>query len=287
MAGGREVYSRLLFCFLVAVCLPACSPLKLVNAFVPDNGNKISQDVIYGPEARQRLDIYAPPLAEGDAPVVIFLYGGSWKRGQKELYRFVGEALADRGFVAVLPDYRVYPEARFPAFVEDAARASSWVADNIDRWGGNPDRLYLMGHSAGAHIAALLTLDERYMVAEGLPENAVKGTIVLAGPYAFDPLAYGSIRPIFAHLRDPNDARPVTFVDGTEPPMLLLHGANDHMVRPINSMALFQAIQGAGGEAKSVLYENVGHAGILLSLAGPLRDLSPAFDDSVAFIEGR
>jgi len=281
------LYPRLLFCFLAAACLPACSPLNLLNAFVPDNGNKLSSDVIYGPEARQRLDIYEPPLVEGDAPVVIFLYGGSWKRGDKELYRFVGEALAERGFVAVLPDYRVYPEARFPAFVEDAARAVSWIAGNIDRWGGDPNRLYLMGHSAGAHIAALLTLDERYMVAVGLPEDTVKGTIGLAGPYAFDPLAYRSIRPIFADLRDPNDARPVSFVDGTEPPMLLLHGADDSWVRPINSIALYQAIQGAGGKAKSVLYEDVDHAGILLSLAGPLRDLSPAFDDSVAFIEGR
>lgn len=281
------MYLRLFFCWLAAAGLPACSALDLVNAFVPDNGHKISRDIAYGTEARQRLDIYAPAMTEGGAPVVIFLYGGSWKRGEKAQYRFVGEALADRGFVAVLPDYRVYPEARFPAFVEDAARALGWVADNIDRWGGNPDRLYLMGHSAGAHIAALLTLDERYTIAVGLPEDAVKGTIGLAGPYAFDPFAYGSIRPIFAHLADPNAARPVSFVDGTEPPMLLLHGADDRTVRPINSMALFQAIRGAGGEAKSLVYPDVGHSGILLSLAGSLRDLSPAFDDSVAFIEGR
>lgn len=287
VAGGVEVYPRMLFCLLVTACLSACSPLNLINALVPDNGHKVSRDVAYGTEARQRLDIYVPANLEGDASVVIFLYGGSWKRGDKAQYRFVGEALAERGTMAVLPDYRVFPEARFPTFVEDAARALSWVADNIDRWGGNPDRLYLMGHSAGAHIAALLTLDEHYMIAVGLPKNAVKGTIGLAGPYAFDPLAYGNIRPIFAHLADPDAARPVSFVDGTEPPMLLLHGADDLTVRPTNSMALFRAIRGAGGEAKSLVYPDVGHSGILLSLSGPLRELSPAFDDSVAFIEGR
>ena len=281
------MFPRLFFCFLTVVCVPACSPLALVNALVPDNGHKVSRDVAYGPEPRQRLDVYAPASAKGNATVVVFLYGGSWKRGEKAQYRFVGEALADRGFVAVLPDYRVYPEARFPAFVEDAARALSWVADNIAGWGGSSDRLYLMGHSAGAHIAALLTLDEGYIAAVGLPADAVKGTIGLAGPYAFDPLAYASIRPIFAHLADPDDARPVSFVDGTEPPMLLLHGADDRTVRPINSTALFQAIQSAGGEAKSLVYPGVGHSGILLSLAAPLRDLSPAFDDSVAFFEGR
>lgn len=281
------MYPRLMFCFLITVCLPACSPLDLVNVFVPDNGNEVSRDVVYGSEPRQRLDIYAPPAIEGNAPVVVFLYGGSWKRGQKAQYRFVGEALADRGFVAVLPDYRVYPEARFPDFVEDAARSLSWVADNIDGWGGDPDRLFLMGHSAGAHIAALLTLDERYAAAADLPEDAIKGTIGLAGPYAFDPLAYRSIRPIFDHLNEPDDARPVSFVDGTEPPMLLLHGADDRTVRPINSMALLQAIRDAGGNAKSTVYPDIGHSGILLSLAGRLRHLSPAFDDSVAFIEGR
>lgn len=281
------MYPRLLFYFLVVACLPACSPLSLVNAFVPDNGNQISRDIAYGTEPRQRLDIYAPAMAKGSAPVVVFLYGGSWKKGERAQYRFVGEALAERGFVAVLPDYRVYPEARFPAFVEDAAHALSWVTGNIDKWAGDSDRLYLMGHSAGAHIAALLTLDERYMLAVGLPRDAVKGTIGLAGPYAFDPLAYDNIRPIFAHLSDPNAARPVNFVDGTEPPMLLLHGADDVTVRPINSTALFQAIRGAGGKAKSLVYPDVGHSSILLSLAGPLRNLSPAFDDSVAFIESR
>ena len=183
--------------------------------------------ISYGTEARQVLDVYSPAPQSERPPIVVFFYGGSWQDGNRGEYRFVADALTSRGYITVVPDYRVYPEYRFPAFVEDGARAFRWVLDHAEEIGGDPERVYLMGHSAGAHIAAMLALDERYLLDAGVPEGSLAGTIALAGPYAFYPSRTANVAPVFAHLPDEDLARPITFVDGNEPPFLLLHGAED------------------------------------------------------------
>ena len=263
-----------------------CSPLTALNAAVPDTGYDHHADIAYGEMPRRRLDVYVPHDLAGPAPVVVFLYGGSWKRGERRNYRFVAETLTGRGAVVVIPDYRLYPEARFPGFVEDAAAAVRWVHDNIERYGGDRDRLFLMGHSAGAHIAALVALDDRYLAAVGLSPGVVRGLIGLAGPYAFDPSKYRSVRPVFADAVAPDDVRPVTFADGDAPPTLLLHGGDDTTVYPVNSAELARRINAAGGSARRIEYEDVGHVGILLALARPFRGRAPVADDAAAFIAG-
>lgn len=118
-------------------------------------------------DPRQKLDVYRPKKMMPPAKVVIFFHGDSWRNGSKTDHRFVGQALTSRGFVVVIPDYRVYPQVIFPAFVEDGASAVRWVRDNISTYDGDKNQLYLMGHFAGSHIAALLTLDFRYLHAVG------------------------------------------------------------------------------------------------------------------------
>ena len=156
-----------LFLVVAAIsALAACTPLVLVNVTIPEDGFVAETGLRYGPEERQALDVYLPKDRAGPSPVVVFFYGGAWRRGERGDHLFAAEALTSQGYVAVVPDYRLYPEVRFPAFVEDGAKALRWVRDHAADFGGDPDRLYLMGHSAGAHIAALLTLDERYLAAE-------------------------------------------------------------------------------------------------------------------------
>ncbi|TVR80133.1 MAG: alpha/beta hydrolase [Rhodospirillales bacterium] len=263
-----------------------CSPAVLLNAVIPSDGYNLHRGLEYGTDDRQRLDVYVPQGATADPrPVVVFFYGGSWKSGTRDLYRFVGEAFAAAGYVVVIPDYRVYPAVQFPAFVDDGAAAVHWVQERITGFGGDRSRLIVAGHSAGAHLGALLLLDPRYLERAGADRESLCGFVGLAGPYAFDPDRYRSTRPIFATAPDSRETMPVTFADTPAPPMLLLHGADDGTVRPVNSLTLAERRREADGEADYISYPDLGHIGIVLSLAAPFRGRDAVYTDTVQFIE--
>jgi acetyl esterase/lipase len=270
----------------MAIGTVACTPADLLGIFVPGSGYRVETGLAYGPGRRQALDLYIPEAAPRPAPVIVYFYGGAWTSGARAYYRFIGEAFARLGAIVAVPDYRLYPHVQFPAFVDDGAWALRWVRDHIADSGGDPDRLILMGHSAGAHIVTLLALDRRYLARAGVPEAAVRGVIGLAGPYAADLSSFKSTRQIFATAADPADTRPVAFAAGGRPPMLLLHGADDTIVASSNSLELAERITAAGGTARAVVYPNVGHIGIVLALAAPLRDRDGIYGEIAAFIGG-
>lgn len=289
MAIARSARLVPLLALAALVALGGCSASDALNALlIPDNGFARHAAMPYGAAPRQALDVYEPAAAAppGGRPVVVFFYGGSWRGGSRATYKFVGEALTARGYLAVIPDYRVHPEAVYPAFVEDAAAALRWTVDNAARYGGNPDRIVLMGHSAGAHIAALVSLDPRFLAAVGLPRETVKGFVGLAGPYAFDPLQYRVTRAVFGHLPDPGVVRPVAYAAQVAPPMLLLHGAKDTTVGPHNSADMAAALSRAGARVRHVVYPDTAHVGIVLALAAPFRGRAPTLDDTARFIDG-
>ncbi len=271
-----------------------CSAFDLINAPIPRWGYESGKDIPYGFAERQKLDVYRPINVSEDvkvgAPVVIFFYGGGWRRGEKEDYRFVAEALVSSGFIVVLPDYRVYPEAVFPGFVEDGALAVRWVKRNIARYGGDPRRVYLMGHSAGAHIVALLTLDERYLKGAGLERGDIRASVGIAGPYDFQPYAEDHV--IFNMAAEVGTKRnprvqPVNFVDGHAPPMLLMHGLKDDLVDPANSIELAAAIQKAGGEVRLVTYSGMDHRYVLMAMAWQFGWLGPVREDLLDFLDAQ
>jgi acetyl esterase/lipase len=292
-----KIIRRLLGLFCMVLPLGACSPTALLNAFVPSEGYVLHRDIAYGDADRQVMDIYRPedgPAGtsgdksgdkSGDAPVVVYFYGGSWKSGSRRNYRFMGEALTRNGFVVAVPDYRLYPEVRFPEFVEDGARAVRWVSTHAREFGGDPGRIILMGHSAGAHIAALLAFDERYLAREGVPGASLRGFVGVAGPYAFDPLAYRSTKPIFSALADTDQARPITFVGGEEVAALLLHGADDRTVFPQNSRDFAARIRDAGGRVSLLEYDDTDHIKIILSFAALFRGRDTVYEDTIEFLK--
>lgn len=267
--------------------LAGCSGQGLVNALTPSAGYRLHTGLAYGDAARQRLDVYAPRAAAGEAPVVVFFYGGRWSQGERAGYRFVGQYLAAQGAVAVIPDYRLHPEVGFPAFVHDGAAAVAWARRHAADYGGDPSRLFVMGHSAGAHIAAMLATDARYLAAEGGDRDWLAGMIGLAGPYDFLPLTDADLKTIFGPETAWPRSQPVNFVDGGEPPMLLLHGAADATVHAEDSEILAARVEAAGGRARLRLYEGIGHIRILAVLAAPLRWLAPSTATDVArFLKG-
>jgi acetyl esterase/lipase len=200
------------------------NPLSEINFLVPRAGYRKEVGIGYGSLQRQKLDVYSPKGEVQKLPVVVFFYGGSFQSGRRQDYRFVGEALTARGFIAVIPDYRVYPEGRFPDFIEDGASAVSWARNHINRFGGDPSRLFLLGHSAGAYIAAMLALNPHYLAQVGLSNADLRGFIGLAGPYDFQPPNNPKLIEIFGAL-DTAEAQPINFVSTNAPPALLLHGA--------------------------------------------------------------
>lgn len=240
----------------------------------------------YGSLARQRLDLYLPHDPRARRRLVAFVYGGGWDAGARRTYRFVGQMLAASGFAVAIPDYRLYPEARFPDFIEDTAAAVAWLSTNAGEFGADGGRIALVGHSAGAYNAAMVALDPRYLEAAGSSPGILSGVVGLAGPYAFNPMIYDETRAIFATVEDePERAEPVRLVHRHAPPMLLGHGTVDRRVLPLNSLRLAEALRNVGGEGQATLYRRQGHVGILLGLANPFRKLARVLDDTVGFLD--
>lgn len=261
----------------------ALNPALIVNAIAPRSGIEMRASVAYGTGGRQTLDVYAP-IGARDAPVVVFFYGGSWQRGSKDAYRFVGAELARRGFVAVVPDYIVYPAGKFPQFLEDGAQATAWAREHVRSLGGNPDRLFLMGHSAGAHIATMLAFDARWLRAVGMESRRdIAGVIGLAGPYDFLPIKDPIIRTIMS-ADDPAQTQPIAFVAGGEPSVWLGVAAGDATVRPGNSERLARRLRDRGGDVTLVSYPRPGHITLIGAFSPLLRVLGPVADDVAAFV---
>lgn len=272
---------RLLGGFLtVVLCglLASCSGTDLVNALTPSDGYSLQRDIAYGPDPRHRLDLYRPKSRDPEATVVFF-YGGGWEDGERGDYRFVGEAFASQGLAVAVPDYRLYPEVRYPTFLEDSAAAVAWLRENL----AGP--LYLVGHSAGAYNAVMLALDRRWLGAHGLvPCKALSGAVGLAGPYDFLPLRDRDLKAIFGPPEGRPATQPITYVSAEAPPLLLLSGTDDGIVLPYNSRVLAERQRAAGGDAQARFYEDLGHIRIIGALSRPLRSSAPVLDDILNFI---
>ncbi|MGE5367179.1 MAG: alpha/beta hydrolase [Betaproteobacteria bacterium] len=244
---------------------------------------RLTQSIAYAERSRHRLDVCRPRGAVA-APVIIFFYGGAWQSGYKELYRYVAKALARRGYVAVVPDYRIYPEVCYPDFLDDGALVVRWVKDNIARFGGDPDKLFLKGHSAGAHIAAMLSIDARWLGKVGLdPRRDIAGLIGIAGPYDLMPLRDEKLKVIFGGVNRP-ETQPIFHVAPGAPPALLMTGGRDRLVEPGNSVRLATRLVAAGNSATVLTYRRVGHFIIIAAVAPFLRFLVPVMRDVDAFI---
>jgi acetyl esterase/lipase len=267
------------------LALGGCADVFFAGAarLAPAPGVEQRAGIEFDPEHHLSLDAYRPTAATA-APVVVFFYGGSWESGKRRWYRYVGEQLASHGVVTVIPDYRKFPAVRFPAFMHDAARAVAWVHAHATELGGDARRLFVMGHSAGGQIAALLADDPRYLAAVGLRRSDLAGMIGVAGAYAFLPFEDDEAQIFGDDVRGRHDSQPVNFVDGGEPPMLLLQGASDDEVPPRNARLMAERVEAAGGSARLRLYPGVGHNAILLALARGRQSRVPTLADTLAFV---
>lgn len=260
-----------------------CSPLAALNALGPrDRGaSRAARDLAYGPQPRQTLDLYAPSTP-GPWPVLVFFYGGGWDSGAKDLYAWVGQALAAQGFLVAVPDYRLVPQVHFPAFVQDAALSTAEVGRIAAAHGGDPRRLGVLGHSAGAHLAMMIALDRRYMAAAGAPE-LIRAAAGLAGPYEFLPFDVEASRNAFGRAPDPIQTQPIAFARADAPPLWIGHGTADVTVHDEDAHLLHQRIQALGGRSELRLYPDVTHAEIVAAISPLFRRRAPVLADISAF----
>jgi acetyl esterase/lipase len=261
-----------------------CSSTDFLNAGISRKGYSIRRNIAYGALPRQRLDVYQPTHVADGAPVVLFFYGGSWQKGSKDDYLFVGQALAEHGVTAVLADYRLYPEVYFPDFVRDGAAAVRWVHNTIEQYGGSSQNVFIAGHSAGAHIAMLLAADTQYLKAEGGGVSWLRGVIGLAGPYDFLPFRDAKIAAVFSKFPEAQ-SQPIHFLRRAMPPVFMAVGLDDTLVLPRNSQRVAHALRTMGHAPVLRQYPGIGHVGLVLSLAQGFRWRSPVLADMLAFID--
>ncbi len=266
--------------FLVAV---VCAAAPLIIATIELERCVRTTDISFADGPRQRLDVYQPRGA-ANAPVIVFFYGGRWLSGTKDWYRLLAAALTARGYVVVVPDYRLYPEVKFPDFLIDGAKALRWTHDNAATFGGDPQQIFVMGHSAGAHIAAMLALDPQWLDGVGLdPARDIAGLIGISGPYDFLPLRDPTLVDIFGGANR-TDTQPISFAEGRKPPALLVTGDADKVVGPGNSTRLAERLRHNGNEATEVVYRRLGHMTILAGFAPLLSNFLPILNDVGAFV---
>ena len=270
---------------LFAMLTAGCATIGAFNRSTPHDSGVVhaATSVRYGAGERRTLDVYVPESRPNRAPVIVFFYGGGWSSGAKGDYSFAGDAFAAQGFVTFVPDYRVYPEVRFPGFVEDAASALRWVQANASRYGGDPERIVLVGHSAGAHIAMLTALDSRYAEAAEFDRASVRGVVGIAGPYGFDNFNMPLLRNVFGEAEEPMATMPVQFASSDGPPLLLLHGDRDARVPVRSSTRMYEVATQAGQAAEIKIYPGIDHPGIMQAIALARRNEAPVLRDVVDF----
>lgn len=278
--------SILVLGLVLLVVNSATAQLFIVNTLARSGAYDRHANVPYGRQPRQKLDIYVPRQHAGDRPTLIFIPGGCWGACEtlpKDDYRFIADSFAVQGYGVVIINYRLYPDVMFPSIIDDARAAVAWVARYAQDYGISSRNLVLMGHSAGAHMATLLALDQRYLGPD--LRSRIEGVVGLAGPYDFLPFTEPYEPALFGPEARYADSQPINFVDGTEPPMLLLYGEADTRVKPRNILQLTRRIEQRGGTVRDYCYPGIDHPGIIGALSRPLRDIQPVYADILQFLD--
>lgn len=277
---------RIILSALSVLIVSACSPASffIANMPVPFSEVHRHRNIPYGAEGWQKLDIYAPKSLTSPAPVLVFFYGGRWTFGNKEQYAFAALPFVEKGYIVVISDYSKYPDVKFPVFLDDAALATAWVYNNIEDYQGNKERLYLSGHSSGAHLAALVAVDPKYLRKYGKDRSIVTAFSGLAGPYDFIP-EDEDLKDMFGPPENYPNIQVPTFIDGQQSPMQLLHGADDKDVIQRNLNRLKAKIEEKGGTVEAKIYPGIDHKEIMGALSWVWQDKAPVREDMMEFFE--
>ncbi|WP_409431943.1 alpha/beta hydrolase [Litorimonas sp. RW-G-Af-16] len=258
----------------------ACAPVTLLNTITPSSSFSKAKDVSYGPLERQKLDLYKADTPKPDAPMLVFVHGGSWQEGSKDIYKFLADGFTKDGYDIAVPNYRLYPQTKYPGMIEDTAKAIAYAAVQ------NPDRpIVVIGHSAGAYNALMAIMDPRFMAAENLATcERVAGVISLAAPTGAYELKDPPYPTIFPGRFQGEDA-PLAHADQPLPAMFLINGADDTTVGRKNAEMLAEKIEASGGNAKLKIYDGMNHTEAVQFLSRHFDGDSSLKSDIASFID--
>jgi acetyl esterase/lipase len=276
----------LFFVLLSSSLLSSCvsGGLKVINSLAKSKEFESHQNLPYADKAHNNLNLFIPKNQNIKA-TIIFFYGGCWGNCStlnKDHYLFVVDTLVQQGYAVVVPDYRKFPDVLFTEIIEDAKLATQWTIQNLKRYDITNENIFLMGHSAGAHMAAMLVADENFL---GKDLNRISGFIGLAGPYDFYPFTDQYMYKLFSPENDYFNSLPINFINGNEPPHLLLQGKKDKRVFIHNAVNLAEKLKLNGVDHQLVLYEKMSHTRILLSLSKVFKNRSNVINDITQFIK--
>lgn len=255
-----------------AVAAGSAATLEWIDArFARTGAIALAAQGHYGAHPAQRAELWTPAgtAPRRARPLVVFVHGGGWHSGAPEDYRFVARTLGEAGFATALVGYRLVPEGRFPAMLEDTAAGIRWALDRAAEAGAASDCIALAGHSAGAYNVLMMGLDRQWLAAAGVAPEVVCGIVSMAGPTDFYPFTSDSARNALGHVAEPAITQPIAFARRGAPPILLLHGSADTVVRVRNARRLAAALREAGSPVELREYEGMGHAGIIMGLSRP------------------
>jgi acetyl esterase/lipase len=284
---GIVVAVLLIGLFAISKLVAPPNQLNMLNTLMlGDTGTqRVASGVVFDPATEIKLDVWAPSKKSvAKLPVLIFFYGGGWHSGERTHYAFVAKAYAAKGFVVVMPDYRKVPQVRFPAFNEDGAHAVRWVQDNIEKFGGDSKRVTLAGHSAGAYIAMMLTVDPRYLRDAGVVPDFVRATVGLSGPYDFMPFDSMNSINAFGKWPKPIQTQPIAFVKADVPPIMVLTGTHDDTVKPRQSILMARKLREFGAQVEFKAYPGLNHEDTIMAVSKTFRGKGPVLDDSSMFL---
>lgn len=258
---------------------------SFLSAVFAHRSNIVERNIAYGNHSRQSLDVYRPSPDKGETVAIMFLHGGGWNSGEKEMYGFVGASLAARGFTTIIPNYRLFPDVTYPELMTDVAQAYYWTHKTFAGSGSNQYRLYIMGHSSGAHMGALLAYDAEYLTSIDNDLHAPDGFIGLSGPYGFDPTKHQRSKDIFADVEHTEKVQPIHQVRSGAPPAVLIHGKKDKTVLTLNAIRMAEALNAVGSTAQAIEYANVGHIDLILTLSKPFLHRAPVREAISQFVK--
>lgn len=217
----------------------------------------------YGAGKRQQIDIYEPAEIDEDTETVVFIHGGGWETGNKDIHKFIGRSWARKNFTVAIPNYRLAPDATYPAQTHDIAEAVSWLQHNYDNYTGS---LYLAGHSAGAHLASLVGFSDQWREKAELELEKIRGFILLAGVYQFYPFdkADPRVKRFLGEKKYWEEAQPFNHLKKSLPPVFLAHGQEDHEVSLDQSIQLKERLTQLNVRNELVFEDHVGHLELLL-----------------------
>jgi acetyl esterase/lipase len=232
---------------------------------------------------RCKLDIYCPK-GQKDFPVVLFVHGGSWRWGSKGLFEYIGEAYAKVGIGMVICNYHLSPEVQHPTHIHDVAKAFSWTYDNIGKYGGKNDRLFVCGHSAGGHLVSLLATDPQYLKEEKRSPDDIKGVISISGVYKIDP-GYRVFHDAFG--KDETickNASPLTHVTGKHPPFLIAYADDDFPTLDVMAKDMHAALTKCNSPSALLLCKRQNHFTIIIDFVDPK---DPLYKATCEMVQGK